>query len=112
MANNKAVSSGEGSNVKRRRKKLSLRREKLGSFDKLAQELGVNVSYVYRFIKQGDVPVSKRVRTAMGIDVVSKGAEIYRGRSERAKAKGWSGLSEALTALDRGEWELPEKKIL
>lgn len=112
MANNKAVLGVAGRRVERRRKELRARREKLGSYEKLAQELGVNVSYVHGFLKHGRVPMSKRVRELMGIGRInknSKGGKVYRERSEKAKAKGWSGLSEALTAMDNGVWELPEK---
>ncbi len=108
MANNKAVLGGGKKKIERRRAVLKARREKLGSYDKLAKELGVNVSYIYRFIKQGEVPVNKRIREAMGIDVVSRGAERYRALSEKARAKGWRSWSAYCRAVSSGEVEVIE----
>lgn len=109
MANNGAQGSAGAESLALRRGELSQRRERLGSYAALADELGVNVRYVYDFVMKGCVPASRRVREAMGIYVASRGKRIYDRRSALARAKGWSGLSEALTALDRGDWELPRK---
>jgi len=109
MANNRAEKGGGKKKVERRRAVLKARREKLGSYDKLAKELGgVNVFYIYRFIKRGEVPVNKRIREAMGIDVVSKGAERYRALSEKARAKGWRSWSAYCRAVSSGEVEVIE----
>lgn len=55
------------SNVEKARKRLFLRKRRLGSYGLVARACQVNVSYVYQFIKRGTVPANPRIQRALGI---------------------------------------------
>ena len=81
------------------RDRLLARKNELNSFHLLADELGVNVRYVYEFVVDGIVPKNREVQKAMGIYMPSRGAQIYRALNEKAQGAGGSSWSEYRRAI-------------
>jgi hypothetical protein len=49
------------------RKRLISKYRRLGSFHRLAEACGVNVKYVYEFLRHDKVPTNREIQKAMGI---------------------------------------------
>jgi hypothetical protein len=63
MSNPTAITSS----TEKPRKRLFRHYRRLGSYQRVADARGVNVSYVYDFLVHGIVPVNKQIQVALGI---------------------------------------------
>ena len=109
MTNNSTASEIRAALLISQRRSLAAAHSDAGSYRKLADILGVkHHSYIANFVKDGTLPNIK-AQKAMGIYQPSKGQERYETESQKAKAKGWTGISEFLTAVRNDKIELPEK---
>ena len=79
--------------------------QKEGSFEKLAEKLGVNVSYVYDYLVKGIIPSNPEIRHKMGIYTAKE--KYRRRRRERldqiARDAGYTGWSNYETKILKGD---------
>ena len=55
------------SSLEKPRRRLIRQYHRLGSYQKVADLRGINVRFVYDFIKTSTIPANKKIQTALGI---------------------------------------------
>ena len=100
-------------NDKDNRDRLLRLKKQLGSYQRLAEHLGIpNRSYVSKYILHGKIPSNRKYSDALGIVLPKLNYTRIRnkGLDERAQLKGWDNWSAFETDVYKDVVEIPHNK--
>jgi len=98
--------------MNKNQKRLYELKKKFGSYYALSVHLGIpNRKYVWEYIKLGQIPGNKYYCKKLGIKFpkLNYSRRKWKGLDEKAQERGWTGISEYLTAIINDEAEIPPK---
>ena len=98
--------------MNKNQKRLYVLKKKFGSYDALSVHLGIPYKdIVWKYIKLGQKPGNREYCEKMGIKLpkLNYSRRKWKGLDEKAQERGWTGISEYLTAIINDEAEIPPK---